>query len=111
MIHPEFIILHFHAKSLASEFRLVKPPVIFIQAKGFRNMPEFHFSFRPSKTNKLFQDIPTMNWVFMIPATLTMILCLFGVRTSKPPTPPSKSAEFDQKSLNYFTRFISNNCD
>ena len=32
-----------------------------------------------------------------------MILCLFAVRTSKPPTPPSRSAEFDQSTMSYFS--------
>ena len=39
------------------------------------------------------ENVPTMNWVWFIPAALTMILCIFAVRSNKPPTPPSRSAE------------------
>ena len=50
------------------------------------------------------EDVITMNWVWCIPASCTMILCIILVRTSKPPSPPSKSAEVDQASIPYFTR-------
>lgn len=40
-------------------------------------------------------DIPILNIVGFIPATVTLLLCLFFVRTSLPPTPPSKSAEIE----------------
>ena len=33
-------------------------------------------------------DIVTMNWVWFIPGTFTLIICIFGVTRSKPPTPP-----------------------
>ena len=49
-------------------------------------------------------DIPTMNWVWFIPSALTMILCSVAVRSSKPPTPPSRSAEVKQEVLPYMTR-------
>ena len=49
-------------------------------------------------------DIPTMNWVWFIPALLTQVLFVFAVRTSKPPTPPSKSAQYDQEGIPYLTR-------
>ena len=39
------------------------------------------------------EDIPTMNWVWPIFSTITLIMFVFLVRTSLPPTPPSKSAE------------------
>lgn len=50
---------------------------------------------------KSLDDVPTMNWVWFIPAATTMILCMVTVKHSAPPTPPSKSAEFDQHSLPY----------
>ena len=34
------------------------------------------------------EDVITMNWVWWIPSILTLILCIFGVTRSKPPTPP-----------------------
>ena len=37
-------------------------------------------------------DIPTMNVVWFIPAVITMGITMFAVRTSMPPTPPSRSA-------------------
>lgn len=49
-------------------------------------------------------DIPTMNWIWFIPAVLTQILFIFGVRRSKPPTPPNKSAEVDQENIPYLKR-------
>ena len=41
------------------------------------------------------QDIPTLNIVGFIPAAITLLLCLIFVKTSLPPSPPSKSAEVD----------------
>lgn len=38
-------------------------------------------------------DVATMNWVWSIPALLTLILCILLVRSSKPPSPPSPSAD------------------
>lgn len=49
-------------------------------------------------------DIPLMNWVWFIPAAVTFVFVLFGMRSSKPPTPPSKSAAFDQLSISYWQR-------
>jgi FLVCR family MFS transporter 7 len=37
-------------------------------------------------------DISIMNWVWSIPAFITMIFFLIFIRTSLPPTPPSRSA-------------------
>ena len=37
-------------------------------------------------------NIPIQNWVYSIPSTITMIMFILFVRTSVPPTPPSKSA-------------------
>ena len=50
------------------------------------------------------KDIKMMNIIWFIPAALTQIMFLFCVRTSKPPTPPNKSAEVDQESIPYITR-------
>ena len=50
------------------------------------------------------EDIRTMNWVWFIPAALTIVLWGFAVRSSKPPTPPSRSAEMEQERLPYMTR-------
>ena len=50
------------------------------------------------------KDIPTMNYIWFVPAALTLLMFIFGVRTSKPPTPPNKSAEVDQESIPYFKR-------
>ena len=49
-------------------------------------------------------DVPTMNWVWFIPAAISMITTIVGMRRSKPPTPPTKSAAFDQESQPYFQR-------
>ena len=45
-----------------------------------------------------------MNYIWFVPAALTLLMFIFGVRTSKPPTPPNKSAEVDQESIPYFKR-------
>jgi FLVCR family MFS transporter 7 len=50
------------------------------------------------------EDIPTMNWVWFIPAAVTQLL-VFAVRSSKPPTPPSRSAEQDSEDIPYMTRY------
>ena len=49
-------------------------------------------------------EIPTMNWVWSILSTLSMIMFIFLVRTSLPPTPPSKSAEISTKKMPYLKR-------
>ena len=49
-------------------------------------------------------DIPKMNWLWPIFSTLTMIMFIFLVRSSHPPTPPSKSAEIGQDKQPYLTR-------
>ena len=36
-------------------------------------------------------DVPLLNWVWFIPTALTVIAFAFGLRSSKPPTPPSLS--------------------
>ena len=48
-------------------------------------------------------DVPTMNWVWFVPALLTLLLCILGVRRSMPPSPPSKSAQTEEsgEKLNY----------
>ena len=38
-------------------------------------------------------DIPLMNIIWLIPSKITMVFCIAFIRTSYPPTPPSKSAE------------------
>lgn len=38
-------------------------------------------------------DVPTMNWIWAIPSYVSMVMCVFLVRSSYPPTPPSRSAE------------------
>ena len=53
---------------------------------------------------KTAEDIPTMNWVWPIFSTITMIMFVFLVRTSLPPTPPSKSAEMGQNKMPYIQR-------
>ena len=49
-------------------------------------------------------DVPTMNWVWFIPACLCLVVTAVGMRRSKPPTPPSKSAEVDQQAVPYWQR-------
>ena len=49
---------------------------------------------------KLPQDIPVLNIVNFIPAAITLLLCLLFVKTSLPPTPPSKSAEVEGRGDN-----------
>ena len=50
------------------------------------------------------EDVVTLNWVYFIPISLTVLTCIFGVRSSKPPTPPSRSAEVEHESLSYLKR-------
>ena len=38
------------------------------------------------------ENIPIQNWVYSIPSTVTMLMFILFVRSSNPPTPPSKSA-------------------
>ena len=51
------------------------------------------------------EDIPTQNWVYSIPSTLTMLMFILFIRTSVPPTPPSQSAEQNVSSQSYFQRY------
>ena len=46
-------------------------------------------------------DVPVMNWAWFVPACISLIVTFVFVRSSKPPTPPSKSAEVDQNSIPY----------
>ena len=50
------------------------------------------------------EDVPTMNWAWFLPAVVSMGCTLAFMRRSKPPTPPSKSAEVDQEGMPYFKR-------
>ena len=43
------------------------------------------------------EDIPILNIVGFIPAAVTLLLCLFTVKSSLPPTPPSRSAEIEEQ--------------
>jgi FLVCR family MFS transporter 7 len=47
--------------------------------------------FNPSLVRSV-DDISTMNWVWSIPAVITMVLFSIFIRTSLPQTPPSRSA-------------------
>ncbi len=51
------------------------------------------------------EDVPTMNWAWFIPAAFTLATTLVFVRSSKPPSPPSRSAEADQLVDPYLTRW------
>ena len=71
-------------------------------------------------------DVPTMNWAWFIPAAVSMILtvsfegsnlnvttlqCIFvfqivGMTRSYPPSPPSRSAEVEQKNMPYLKRSV-----
>ena len=51
-------------------------------------------------------DIPLMNCVFFIPAAVSMLLSAFGMRSSKPPTPPSQSAAMQQEDIPYIKRYL-----
>ena len=50
------------------------------------------------------EDIQTMNWVWSILSTVTMVMFVFLVRSSEPPTPPSQSAKMGQEKIPYLTR-------
>ncbi len=52
-------------------------------------------------------DVPTMNWAWFIPAAVAMFACVIGMRRSMPPTPPSRSAEFDQQAVPYLKRWCA----
>ena len=56
------------------------------------------------------EDIPTQNWVYSIPSTLTMLMFILFIRTSVPPTPPSQSAEQNVSSQSYFQRYYQPQC-
>ena len=50
-------------------------------------------------------DIPTMHWVWSILSTVAMVMFIAFVRTSVPPTPPSRSADMaSQRKLSYLNR-------
>ncbi len=49
-------------------------------------------------------DVPTMNWAWFVPACVSLVVTAAFVRRSKPPSPPSKSAEVDQHSMPYLQR-------
>ena len=49
-------------------------------------------------------DIATMNIVWAIPSFVCLISWAVFVRTSYPPTPPSRSADVGHKKLPYFAR-------
>ena len=51
-------------------------------------------------------DIPTMHWALPIPSTITMILFIIFVRSSVPPTPPSKSAEIGLAKISLIKRYF-----
>ena len=51
-------------------------------------------------------NIPIQNWVYSIPSTLTMLMFIFFIRSSVPPTPPSKSAAENTSKLPYLQRYI-----
>ena len=53
------------------------------------------------------QDVPLLNIVWFIPAAVGLILALFTIKSSLPPTPPSRSASLVteyglQKCSSYF---------
>ena len=49
-------------------------------------------------------NIPIQNWVYSIPSSITMVMFILFVRTSVPPTPPSKSAEESVSKVSYVQR-------
>ena len=49
-------------------------------------------------------DVKTMNWVWFLPSAFTLILCIFTVRRSKPPTPPSRSSAEVGEKMPYLKR-------
>merc|ERR1711892_446325 len=55
------------------------------------------------------EDIPILNIVGFIPAAVTLLLCLFTVKSSLPPTPPSRSAEIEeQRERKAFRDYLAN---
>ena len=52
------------------------------------------------------ENIPIQNWVYSIPSTITMLMFIFFVRSSVPPTPPSKSAAENTSKLPYLQRYV-----
>eukprot|EP00092_Neocalanus_flemingeri_P028874 GFUD01031352.1.p1 GENE.GFUD01031352.1~~GFUD01031352.1.p1 ORF type:complete len:468 (+),score=76.63 GFUD01031352.1:210-1613(+) len=55
------------------------------------------------------EDVPLMNIVWLIPATITMVFCIAFIRTSNPPSPPSKSAELaGQQERKSFSEYLAN---
>ncbi|XP_022080823.1 major facilitator superfamily domain-containing protein 7-a-like [Acanthaster planci] len=44
-------------------------------------------------------DLPTMLWVYIIPAAVACAMCTLGVRQSSPPTPPTASAAGDHETF------------
>ncbi|XP_038070811.1 solute carrier family 49 member A3-like isoform X2 [Patiria miniata] len=44
-------------------------------------------------------DLPTMLWVYIIPAAVACAMCTLGVHRSTPPTPPTASAAGDHESF------------
>ena len=53
------------------------------------------------------EDVPAMNWIWFLPAVANMVFAVFAMRTSKPPSPPSLSASYDQESQSYLKRLVS----
>jgi len=55
------------------------------------------------------EDVPLMNILWLIPAAITMVLCVFTITSSAPPSPPSKSAEMaGQEERKSFRQYLSN---
>ena len=52
---------------------------------------------------KTADQVPIMNIVWFVPSAITMVCCILFIKTSYPPSPPSKSAELagqkDRKSF------------
>merc|ERR1712106_1228337 len=55
------------------------------------------------------EDVPLMNILWLIPASMAMVFCIAFIRTSYPPSPPSKSAELSgQQERKSFRKYLSN---
>lgn len=52
------------------------------------------------------EDIPLMNCVFFVPAAVSLIFSVLGMRSSKPKTPPSQSAALQQEDIPYIKRYF-----
>ena len=52
------------------------------------------------------EDIPLMNIVWFSPLAVTFVMAVAFVRSDRPPTPPSKTAELhvNETSMRYFTK-------